>query len=289
MRNRVLLFSLLLSTNAFSEVNSAGIPVVPAAKAKANLEALPATAAGPALTPTQTSNKVHIKPGVNEIVTIAQTHLNRIVTPFYKPFVKTVSDATTEIDGSVVYFATATEAPVTLFVMEEGDQDSALSLTLIPKRIPPRELNLIVDNASVTAKRSFVAEKWEKSLPYVTVIETIFKDLALQKVPRGYQFITAPVGSLPQCRQAGLEFDFTKGQTVSGHSLEVSIGTATNTSSSTIEFIEDLCGDWDIAAVSAYPLIVLNPGDETEVYVARKKNYREEVTVKRPSLISGAH
>jgi conjugal transfer pilus assembly protein TraK len=63
-------------------------------------------------------------------------HLNRLVMPFDNPVVTTTSQATTSSKGTIVYVATADETPVTLYITLGDNQDIALSLTLIPKRIP---------------------------------------------------------------------------------------------------------------------------------------------------------
>ncbi len=79
---------------------------------------------------------------MNEIVQVAQGHLNRIVTPFENPKVTSTSPATTEARDNVIYIGTSGTSPVTIFITEKGSEDLALSLTLIPKQIPPREIFL---------------------------------------------------------------------------------------------------------------------------------------------------
>ncbi|MCW0135696.1 hypothetical protein OIU89_26985 [Escherichia coli] len=44
-----------------------------------------------------------------------------------------------------------------------------------------------------------------------------------------------------------------------GHHLNVFIGVALNVSDQPIEFKEALCGSWDVAAVTTWPLNVLGP------------------------------
>jgi conjugal transfer pilus assembly protein TraK len=85
---------------------------------------------------------ITVSPGTTAIVEVAIDHLNRIVTPFAAPQVRTVSQATTQVDGNVIYVATATEEPVGLFITDAGDSATALSLTLAPRHIPPREVRL---------------------------------------------------------------------------------------------------------------------------------------------------
>jgi hypothetical protein len=87
-----------------------------------------------------TTQTLRVTPGINEIIPVAQGHLNRIITPFDSPKVRTVSPATTQIEGHVLYVAPADENPVTLYVTPGDNEELALSLTLAPRRIPPREI-----------------------------------------------------------------------------------------------------------------------------------------------------
>ena len=50
------------------------------------------------------------------MIEIAIDHLNRIVTPFANPVVRTVAAASTSVDGHVVYVATSTEEPLSLCI-----------------------------------------------------------------------------------------------------------------------------------------------------------------------------
>ncbi|MCK7472134.1 MAG: hypothetical protein MZU95_16305 [Desulfomicrobium escambiense] len=75
---------------------------------------------------------VTVTPGVNVLAEIAIDQLNRILTPFPNPQVRTVSEASTQVDGPAVYLATATETPVTLFISDAAYPNQALSLTLAP-------------------------------------------------------------------------------------------------------------------------------------------------------------
>jgi len=61
---------------------------------------------------------IRASPGTTTIVEVAIDHLNRLVTPIASPQVRTVSPATTQVDGSAVYVAAASEDPVSLFITE---------------------------------------------------------------------------------------------------------------------------------------------------------------------------
>ncbi len=272
------------------------IPVVPASKAKANLVPLKQSKQTKEITVAKFNKKpsqhvairrsnIVMTPGVNEIVQIAQNHLNRIVTPFDNPKVTSSSPATTETRDNVIYIGSSNPAPITLFITERDSEDLALSLTLIPKKIPPREIFLRLNNQNNKTKMTKSAKKWEESQPYISSLESILKSLALNQLPKGYALTNQDTESLPYCRQTGLKFNFNNGQTVLGHHFIIHIGVTENTSPIAIEFIESTCGDWDIAAVAAFPRVALNPGEQTEVYVIQKRNYKREIKVTRPSLL----
>jgi len=273
------------------------IPVVPALKAKANLKPYPthiktsSNVSGKlsSLNKNNTvsaSSKIMMEAGVNEIIQIAVGHLNRIITPYSEPKVTTSSPATTEIRDNVIYIGTTEERPLTMFITEKGSESQALSLTLIPRKIPPREIFLKLKNQEIAPTyQTKKAEKWEKSQPYIATIESLFKGLALGEMPSGYRFVKNKKDTA-FCKQEGLSFNFKNGQTIAGHNLIVQIGVITNTSPESIEFIESTCGNWDVAAVSSFPKIALKAGEKTEVFVAKKKHYRKSIKQKRQSLLS---
>lgn len=231
-------------------------------------------------------------PGVNEIVPVAVSHLNRIVTPFAEPAINTTSNATVNIEDNVVYVATNEENPVTLFITQKGSQARALSLTLVPRRIPPRELFLELEGGASQAALigNPRAERWETSQPYIDTLRGVMRSLALGDIPQGYTLHdTNSQQRLPSCQQPGFNFRFAGGQTMVGHRLTVSIGVATNVSGQPLEFKEQSCGDWDVAAVAAWPRNVLSPNERTEIYVIRRADGAapESSTSARPSLLGG--
>ena len=238
-------------------------------------------------------------PGVNQIIPVAIGHPNRIVTPFGNPEVVSTSLSGGQKEGecgevcikdNVVYVATDKEHPVTMFITEKGSETQALSLTMVPRKIPPREVFLKMDGQSIAGGlySSPKAEKWEKSQPYVETIRTVFRKLALGEIPQGYTMTEVPdTVAPPVCDQPGIEASFREGQMVIGHSLSVFVGVAENVSGNAIEFQEATCGDWDVAAVTTWPHKVLEPGQKTEVYIARKEIKGKAPSSKRPSLLSG--
>lgn len=270
------LLLISLSTGAYD------IPVV-AARA-VNPEAKPANAEKPQSMP----DTLLMQPGVNQLVPVAIHHLNWLVTPFEDPSVTTSSAATTEIRQNVIYVSTENEAPITLFITEKGEEGKALSLTIVPQRIPPREITLTVANQAAKWPPSSrkKAQQWEQGQPYVLTIRNLMHQLASGELPAGYSLVERASGPVPVlCQQPGLAFDFSSKQQLLGHQFLVRIGVIKNTTTQPIEFKESSCGGWDVAAVAAWPKTVLLASDRSEVYVVQKQHHHQSPTEKRSSLL----
>ncbi|MBB3105328.1 TraK domain-containing protein [Azomonas macrocytogenes] len=290
------LLALVAQALAADSSDSSEIPVVPAQVLTQNVPR-PIDASAPAkqkpAAPAASLNgnpntTLVMKPGANLVTPISIGHLNRLVTPFTEPAVNTTSAATTKVAENVVYIETDSDVPVTMFITEKGNEAQALSLTLVPQEVPPREIVLKLSESMgfVGRMSSNKAERWETSQPYIETIRTLFRHLALGDIPQGYAMTAMPQNQqLPRCAAQGLAFDFEHGQLVMGHSLKVLVGVAQNLSNRPIEIKESVCGSWDVAAVAAWPHNVLEPGARTEVYVAQKQSRSTAPTTKRPSLV----
>lgn len=237
----------------------------------------------------RTSSVLSVRPGVNQMIPVAVRHLNRLITPFAHPNVTTTSTAHTEVRGRVVYVATDSEVPVTLFITENGDESEALSLTLMPQRIPSREIALRWQGRRQTdtsASRNHRAARWEESQPYVATLKRVLRAIALGEVPPGYSLqrpSDAPSGF--DCRQPGVRFDFQGGQRLVGRHLQVLVGVAHNTSRRPVTVREAACRGETVAAVAAWPHRRLRPNQQTELYVVTKIEEDASTVDPRPSLL----
>lgn len=232
-----------------------------------------------------------VEPGVNEIIPVALGHLNRIVTPFAEPELRTTSDADTTIRGSVIYVAPKSELPVTFFVTPKGEESVALSLTLAPRQIPPREIRLAIAGKwmAKTAIPSPDAGKWEKEHPYVNVITAALRDSALGMLPQGYSLRPLTGGVVPRCvapAASAVAYSFERGQLIQGSSLRILVGVVTNTGAEHVELQEQWCSDTGVAAVAYWPRVVLAPGERSEVYVAMRVEAPRGERSTRPALVN---
>ena len=70
-----------------------------------------------------------------------------------------------------------------------------------------------------------------------------------------------------------------------GYNLNIYAGVITNTADTPVEFRNQNCGSWKNAAVTSWPLTLLRPGQQTEIYIAVK--HEDEVapeTVRKPLI-----
>jgi conjugal transfer pilus assembly protein TraK len=235
---------------------------------------------------------LQVKPGINELMPIAVGHLNRLVMPFDNPVVTTTSQATTSTKGKIVYVATADETPVTLYITPGDNQDIALSLTLIPKRIPAREIHLSLDQETYKRLTQWQRQNMTSSgqpanqeQDYITTLKQLFRDLGLQKTPAGFSLRDPNQSEQIHCHQDRVKI-YT-GQLLEGQELLIFVGIARNTGVTPLEFDERACASTqdEVLAVAAWPKVVLGPGESTELYVAVRRKDEAAITV-RPSLLN---
>lgn len=241
---------------------------------------------------------VVVQPGVNTIVPVAVGHLNRIVTPFEKPIVQTVSQSTFEVKGNVVYISTQDPSPIAMYITPSDDESVAISLTLAPRKIPPIQANLIIGQLPGAGGRgvpggqggfrySGQAKKWEEGQPYMESIKGIMRALALGGIPKGYSMgKLSRTDTLPACYQDGISFDFSRAQIVMGHNFKALIGVARNASAMPVMFDETSCTHPQLAAAASWPRNMLEPGQATEIYIVTRVGDAPSEDSSRPSLLN---
>lgn len=72
---------------------------------------------------------------------------------------------------------------------------------------------------------------------------------------------------------------------IEGYNLRYFVGVMTNLTDAPIEFLESNCGNWQTAAVTSWPLKVLAPKQQTEIYVAMKASRETPPELVRKPLI----
>lgn len=236
-------------------------------------------------------NLLSVKPGRNEVLSIAgQGQLNRLVTPFARPYVRTTAQsATTTVEGSVIYVATATNDPVSLFIMDEGDEVNAISLTLKPREIPSVQVTVELEGYRPAVLRPASIEQaqtFEASQAHTETLREVMKSLATGEVPPGYGISMIQPGQFSgvDCLIDGVQI--LPAQLVSGATLQVVVSRVQNTSPWPVEINESLCASDYTLGVAAWPRTVLQPGEATELFVAMRRDAAPRGKV-RPSTLGG--
>lgn len=254
-----------------------------AAEAQAESRRKPAASVGQVHI--NTEGVIAMKPGENVFIPISREHPNRLLTPFKNPQIVSTSLFAGKKKGDcgevcvrdgVIYVTTDAPSAVTAFITEKGHEDIAFSVTMVPQAIPPREVRFtlppdVVEKLSAR-KASDIgirkAQAWEQSQPYVETIRKALRGVALGQVPSGYNMRKLRVSdAVPTCRHLGLDFDWSNGQILEGYNLDIYVGVLKNIADSPVEFRNQNCGGWRTAAVTSWPLSVLEPGQKTEIYV----------------------
>lgn len=236
-------------------------------------------------------NQLTVKSGRNEVLSIAgQGQLNRLVTPFARPYVRTTAlGTTTFVEGGVIYVATATTDPVSLFIMDEGDEVNAISLTLKPRDIPSVQVTLSLDGYRPTVLRPASvdqAQAFEASQPHTETLREVMKSLAMGEVPPGYGITLIQPGTFTgvDCLIEGVQV--LPAQLVSGATLQVVVSRVQNRSQWPVEINESMCASDYTLGVAAWPRTVLQPGEATELFIAMRRDAAPRGTA-RPSTLGG--
>lgn len=231
---------------------------------------------------------IQVAQGSNTLVPIAVQHLNRLVTPFANPQIRTTSQAQTDIKANVIYIATTHTAPISLFILPEGNEQHALSITLVPKRIPPQTITLTTPHSvSAMPVDNPIAKRWETSHDYPQQLTELFRTLVMGDIPPGYSLSNIPTPmQLPHCQQQGLTFSFAQGQWLRGHHLSVFVGTVTNHSTQIVALQEQQCQVPQLAGVAAWPQHTLRPGERSELFIAVNTPRSQRRQQQRPSLMA---
>jgi conjugal transfer pilus assembly protein TraK len=247
---------------------------------------------------------VTVAPGANAILELAIDHLNRIVTPFERPSVRTVSDVSTEVEGNVVYVATASEAPATLYISASDAARTTVALTLAPRRVPPREIRLTVpgyqtgqanpatkpvpetESGSAVAEVAVSPARWQQPLPYLQTLTSAFRTLALGEDPEGFRKRSPRFGERLRCAATGLRASDVR--IYEGEHVRFITATLRATGKDALAIDQGSCrpgGKARIAAQASWPRTRLERGQETRLLLALRM---DGPTPKRPANAAAA-
>ena len=285
--------------SAGAEVGALPTPATAPAPTGQGVVGLPATPAAPPVTekrpPRLKSSapprEITVASGANTVFSVALFHVNRIVTPFRTPEIRTSSAATMTVENGILYVTTQAEDPIGLFIFDKANPDQAISLTLNPAAISPVSVKINLEGYSVSQPSYLVAgnpkeaHSWETQDPYIETVKTLFKDLASNRIPDGYGLsqLQGRYAFMPNCQMPGLQI--VPMQLVEGAEITAVIAKVTNKNYNPVEVNESACQSPRLIGAAAWPRTLLNPGESTELYIALQTPRFEDNSTQRPSVI----
>ena len=232
---------------------------------------------------------LNVSPGQQQPVTLSRLHLNRIVTPFPAPQIRTIDQADIRIEGSVIYLSSQQEEPFVVYITPHDSEAYALSLLVTPLDVPPKEIQLSLSKQwqQKLNRNRETAKRFEEAGDYQYTITEVLSVLVKGQIPEGYELLNnTHKTNIQPCQQDGLTFDFSKGQQVQGHHFNVLIGTAKNHTDKPVIFHERNCQSRNTSAVALWPKHTLYPGQRRELFILSTQAEPDSAPVLRPSLLT---
>lgn len=235
--------------------------------------------------------------GVNQIIPISRNNLNRFITSFKKPEVKTASQQATAFfddTGKVLYAGTPTTEPFAIFIFDSDHPEQAFSLTLVPRDIPPVQVTLNLAGRSSNSAIADIAPipdqalEWETNTDYSDTIVSVLRALAKREVPQGYG-LTTNIGSdgfAPICQLKGTKVSVR--QRLTGGALVVYVARVDNTSGMPLVLDDPSCPGSTLLASALWPNRELAAGAATELYLVLRRPMGPNPRAVRPSVLAGS-
>ncbi len=229
----------------------------------------------------QPASVLSVSPGVNELIPVAVDHLNRLVTPFDNPQIRTTSRAVTEVRDNVIYVATAESTPVALFITPEGEESPALSLTLVPRKVPPVDVILLLSSSFKGSSPAFspasypvIPTEQPQTIPRPRQLKQWLKQLATGKTPRGFYPTALIKEALPaiHCHTAGLILVPSLSDTLANREFLLVRRTVLSQATVPISLSPDTCRASGLAAAGVWPDATVLPGETTELLLVFVKS-----------------
>lgn len=216
------------------------------------------------------TNVVRVGSDRNEIVYVSSVLPNRISTPFAEP--RSVDQQPGDVDispvGQSLYVTMKpTGKSVALYITGSNPNDPVISLTLVPKEMPPQTIVLQLDKNQVETGGSTEATHAPDSNVYTDNIRYVLREAALGKTPEGFSEGPLPtsaanignVVAYPKVRYSGPTYDIFR-------------YTLVGTSPNDVDLVEDTFYSDGVRAVSFFPTATLSKGKTTEVFIVSDKS-----------------
>ncbi|RMD69085.1 MAG: hypothetical protein D6819_07845 [Gammaproteobacteria bacterium] len=202
---------------------------------------------------------LRVRPGITEMIAVSASMPNRIATPFKEPQVVDASGSQIQTMGGNVYILPASKAPIGIFISEKDARGPVISLTLVPKDIPPQNVLVQFEATEPGAERGH-----NKPDSHADTIVHVMRRIVMGELPDGYTEAPEP-GKLLEIGPVLAK----SSRRWAGTDTEVLEYLLENRGSEAVELTEPSFYERGVKAVAFYPKIMLRPGETTRAYVMR--------------------
>lgn len=206
-------------------------------------------------------------PGVNDLVNVSNSLPNRISTPFKSPQVIDLSKSPTQVTGGNVYIMPKGDKPIGLFIQDDVPNSPVISLTLVPKdNIPGQNIMVTLDGYDNLAGKDSEKKEIREAGEYTDYIRFIMRNVAKNVAPDG--FVTEKMKE-PKAVSGNLEA--TSDTHYAGSLLDIYKYKIKNIGQQPITLAEQSFYTKGVRAVSIFPKLLLQYGQDTNVIILRSK------------------
>lgn len=216
---------------------------------------------------------LHTRNGVNEIVKMSGRLLNRIATPFKKPVLIDTTGSVSKIVGSDIYYTPVGQLPIGLYIADSANTSQTISLTVMPDPDIPGQ-NLIVkledlravQNVALAAATAEEAEVVQpKSSDYTSFIRSLMAKAVRGSVPG---FSPVPMeGGVARMGTLDIEPELA----FTGSVVDIYRYRIRNIGEQPLDLVETAFFRQGVKAVSFFPRMALQPGQQSYVFLLADK------------------
>lgn len=212
---------------------------------------------------------LHTRNGVNEVVNLSGSFINRISTPFAKPSVIDPSNSTIKVVGSDVYYIPSGTNPIGIFIIDLENKGQTISLTVIPKQNIPGQ-NLIVKLEDLRAATGLISKEGAKAVPqnpadYSSYVRSIMTQ-AIQGQIQGFSIVPLEGG----VAKIG-DIKVTPDLVFAGPLVDVYRYEIENEGSKSVDLDESAFYRKEIRAVAFFPHLMLKASEKGYVFILADK------------------
>lgn len=217
---------------------------------------------------------LHTRNGVNEIVKMSASLLNRIATPFKKPVLIDTTNSVSKIVGSDIYYTPSGNKPIGLYIADSANTSQTISLTVIPDETIPgqnlivklEDLRAVQKNIALAAATDAEAEVVQpKSSDYSSFIRSLMARAVRGSIPG---FAPVPLeGGVARMGDLNIEPELT----FAGSVVDIYRYRIQNVGQDPLDLVETAFYRKGVKAVSFFPRMSLQPGQESYVFLLADK------------------